>query len=46
MKRIIFSVLLAASLSAEAQTQTYETAFARPLNEGGYSTTFWHSFEV
>ena len=33
MKRIIFSVLLAASLSAEAQTQTYETAFARPLNE-------------
>lgn len=33
MKRIIFSVLLAASLSAEAQTQTYETEFARPLNE-------------
>lgn len=26
-------MLLAASLSAEAQTQTYETEFARPLNE-------------
>ena len=33
MKRILFSVLFAASLSAEAQTQTFETAFARPLNE-------------
>ena len=33
MKRILFSLLLAASLSAEAQTQTYETEFARPLNE-------------
>ena len=32
MKRILFSVLFAASLSAEAQTQTVETAFARPLN--------------
>ena len=32
MKRILFSVLFAASLSAEAQTQTFETAFARPLN--------------
>ena len=32
-------MLLAASLSAEAQTQTYETEFARPLNEvfGRYS---------
>lgn len=28
MKRILFSVLFAASLSAEAQTQTFETAFA------------------
>ena len=26
-------MLLAASLSAEAQTQRYETEFARPLNE-------------
>ena len=33
MKRILFTMLLAASLSAEAQTQTYETEFARPLNE-------------
>lgn len=33
MKRIIFSMLLAATLTAEAQTQTYETEFARPLNE-------------
>ena len=33
MKRILFSVLFVASLSAEAQTQTFETAFARPLNE-------------
>ena len=33
MKRILFSVLFAASLSAGAQTQTFETAFARPLNE-------------
>lgn len=33
MKRILFSMLLAASLTAEAQTQTYETQFARPLNE-------------
>ena len=33
MKQILFSLLLAASLSAEAQTQTYETEFARPLNE-------------
>lgn len=32
MKRIIFSMLFAASLSAEAQTLTYETQFARPLN--------------
>lgn len=31
MKRILFSVLFAASLSAEAQTQTFETAFARPF---------------
>ena len=30
---LFFSVLFAASLSAEAQTQTFETAFARPLNE-------------
>lgn len=33
MKRILFSMLLAVSLSAEAQTQTYETQFVRPLNE-------------
>ena len=33
MKRILFTMLLAASLSAEAQTQRYETEFARPLNE-------------
>ncbi|WP_294628478.1 DUF3826 domain-containing protein [uncultured Bacteroides sp.] len=33
MKRILFTALLAASLSAEAQTQTYETEFARPLRE-------------
>ena len=31
MKRILFSLLLAASLSAEAQTQTYETEFALML---------------
>ena len=29
MKRILFTMLLAASLSAEAQTQTYETEFGR-----------------
>ena len=39
MKRILFTMLLAASLSAEAQTQTYETEFARPLNE---VLTDWH----
>ncbi|MFV0587201.1 DUF3826 domain-containing protein [Bacteroides reticulotermitis] len=33
MKRILFSMLLATSLSAGAQAQTYETEFARPLNE-------------
>ena len=33
MKRILFTMLLAAPLSVEAQTQTYETEFARPLNE-------------
>lgn len=33
MKRILFSMLLATSLTAGAQTQTYETEFARPLNE-------------
>lgn len=33
MRRIILPLLLAASLSAEAQAQTYETEFARPLNE-------------
>lgn len=32
-KRIAISLLLAASLSANAQTQTSETQFARPLNE-------------
>lgn len=33
MKRIILPLLLAASLSAEAQTPTYETEFARSLHE-------------
>lgn len=33
MKRILFTMLLAAPLSVESQTQTYETEFARPLNE-------------
>ena len=33
MKRLLFSMFLAASLSAGAQTQTYETQFARPLGQ-------------
>lgn len=33
MKRVLFSLLFAASLSAEAQAQTCETSFVRPLNE-------------
>ena len=33
MKRILFSMFLAASLSAGAQTQTYETQFTRPLGQ-------------
>jgi len=40
MKRILFTMLLAASLSAEAQTQTYETEFARPLNEEPFRSPF------
>ena len=45
MKRILFSMLLAASLSAEAQqAQTYETAFARPLNE--VLTDIQHRFGI
>lgn len=37
-------MLLAASLSAEAQVQTYETAFARPLNE--VLTDIQHRFGI
>lgn len=33
MKRIVLPLFLAAALSAEAQIQTYETQFARPLNQ-------------
>ena len=48
MKRILFSVLFAASLSAEAQTQTFETAFARPFERSSYGHTksFWYPPEI
>ena len=42
MKRILFTMLLAASLSAEAQTQTYETE----LSTDGYTEPFRSPFEI
>ena len=44
MKRILFSVLFAASLSAEAQTQTFETAFER--SSYGHTKSFWYPPEI